>query len=197
VSDQPLDPQFKAAAAKAVGAVQSGDQGTDAGESVQAMQDAAVRAAMSDYERQLHEMMDAAERQRAQWAAQFDAMSRQLATVQAQAGPPVAHLLAQSLATRADSIAKANPDLPAQHFAGLVSQAATLADEVKAVAAGNGDSARAEQLAHGILAWFERVHPRASGKVLEGMHAAVDEAERIISELPSLVPVAAAVARVL
>jgi hypothetical protein len=191
----PDDPKYASAAAQAVGAVLTPDQGTDAGESVQQMQDRALRAAMSDYEQKLKDMMAAAEAQQQQFDAQFAAMSRQLASVQAQAGPPTATLLAASLATRVDSIAKANPDLGAIHFAGVLSQAQELADEVKAVAAGSGTTARAEQLANSIGTWFTRTHPRASNKFLEGAHAALDEAERIIEELPKLLPVAAAIAR--
>ena len=193
----PGDPRYQAAAAQAVGAVQAPDQGTDAGETVEQMQATAVRAAMSDYEQKLKDMMDAAEKQNAQWQQQFAAMSRQLASVQQQAGPPVATLLADSLATRVASIAAANPDLGAQHFSGVLSQAQTLAAEVKDVAAGQGDPHRVEQLAAGIASWFGRVHPRATGKVLEGMHAALDEAERIVEELPKLAPAAAAIASAL
>lgn len=196
MSDQPLDPSdpaYKAAAAQAVGAAVQPDQGTDAGESMQAMQDAAVRAAMSDYEQKLKDMMAAAEAQAAQFQQQFDLMSRQLATVRQQAGPPVAGLLADSLAQRVQSIAIANPDLGGTHFAGVLSQAQALADEVRDIAGGSGDVHRAEQLAGGITAWFTRAHPRISGKFLEGAHAALDEAERIVEELPSLVPAAAAI----
>lgn len=194
MTDQPgADPRYAAQAAQAVGAVQNSDQGTDAGVSVEEMQAQAVRAAMTDYEQRLKDMMAAAESQSAAWAKQFDAMQRQLASVRAQAGPPVATLLADSVATRLDSIAKANPDLGAQHFAGVVSQAQLLAEEVKAVAGGGGDLGRAEQLVHAVDAWFHRVHPRASGKVLEGAHAAVDELERILDELPALAGAAAAV----
>jgi len=190
----PVDPQYAAQAAKAVGAVQSPGQGTDAGQTVQQMQEQAVRAAMSDYEAKLAAMMKAAEDQNAAWARQFDLMQRQLATVKQQAGPPSAALLAASLATRVDSIAKSNPDLGAAHFSGVLGQAQLLADEVKAVAGGTGSPDRAEQLANGIVSWFTRAHPRVSGKVLEGAHAALDEAERIIDELPKLVPAAAAIA---
>ena len=190
----PVDPQYAAQAAKAVGAVQSPDQGTDAGQTVQQMQEQAVRAAMSDYEAKLAAMMKAAEDQNAAWARQFDLMQRQLATVKQQAGPPSAALLAASLATRVDSIAKSNPDLGAAHFSGVLGQAQLLADEVKAVAGGSGSPDRAEQLANGIVSWFTRAHPRVSGKFLEGAHAALDEAERIIDELPKLVPAAAAIA---
>jgi hypothetical protein len=196
VTDQPIDdPAYKAAAAAAVGEVQQPDQGTDAAESVEAMQAAAVRAAMSDYEAKLNAMMAQAEQQNAQWAKQFDLMSRQLATVRQQAGPPVAGLLANSLAQRVQSIAVAHPDLGAAHFSGVLGQAQTLADEVKDVAAGNGSADRVEQLAHGIASWFTRVHPRISGKVLEGAGAALDEAERIVEELPNLVPAAAALVK--
>jgi hypothetical protein len=191
------EPGYQAAAAQAVSAAVQPDQGTDAGETVQQMQDAAVRAAMSDYEAKLAEMMAAADAQSAQFAKQFDLMQRQLATVRQQAGPPVAGLLADSLATRVKSIMIANPDLGAAHFSGVVGQAEVLAEEVKALAAGNGDAARVEQLANGIATWFTRAHPRISGKVLEGMHAALDEAERIVEELPNLVPVAAALVKVL
>jgi len=190
----PVDPQYAAQAAKAVGAVQSPGQGTDAGQTVQQMQEQAVRAAMSDYEAKLAAMMKAAEDQNAAWARQFDLMQRQLATVKQQAGPPSAALLAASLATRVDSIAKSNPDLGAAHFSGVLGQAQLLADEVKAVAGGSGSPDRAEQLANGIVSWFTRAHPRVSGKFLEGAHAALDEAERIIDELPKLVPAAAAIA---
>lgn len=198
MTDQPIsDPAYQAAAAQAVSAAVTPDQGTDAAESVQQMQDAAVRAAMSDYEAKLAAMMKAADEQSAQFAKQFDLMQRQLATVRQQAGPPVAGLLADSLATRVKSIMIANPDLGAAHFSGVVGQAEVLADEVKALAAGNGDAARVEQLANGIATWFTRAHPRISGKVLEGMHAALDEAERIVEELPNLVPAAAALVKVL
>jgi len=195
VTDQPdpNDSRYQAQAAEAVGQVQQPDQGTDAGESVEAMQQAAVRAAMSDYEERLAAMMKAAGEQTKQWAQQFDLMSRQLATVQAQAGPPTATLLAASLATRVDSIARAHPDLGALHFSGVLGQAQVLAGEVKDVASGSGDPGRVEQLANGVISWFTRVHPKASGKFLEGAHAAVDEAERIIGELPSLLPAAAAI----
>jgi hypothetical protein len=190
VEAAPISPHFRQAAAQAVSEAQAPDQGTDAGDSVRAMQDAAVRAAMSDYERRLHEMMDAAEKQNAAWAEQFAAMQRQLATVQAQAGPPTAALLSQSLAQRVKSIAIAHPDLGMSHFAGVISQTESLADEVKAVAAGEGDQRRVEQLAAGVEQWFTRVHRRASGKFLEGADAALEEAERIVEELPKIVPVA-------
>lgn len=197
MTDQPQDdPQYQAAAAQAVGAVQAPDQSVDAGDQIKQMQDQAVRAAMSDYEAKLAQMMAAAEQQNAAWSKQFDLMQRQLASVQQQAGPPVAQLLADSLATRIDSIAKSHPDLGAAHFTGVLSQAQTLAAEVSDLAAGKGDPARVEQLAGGVASWFTRVHPRASGKVLEGMHAALDEAERIVEELPKLIPVATAIASV-
>jgi hypothetical protein len=189
----PSAPGYQAAAAQAVGSVVQPDQGTDAGESVQQMQDAAVRAAMSDYEQKLKDMMAAADKQSQQFAQQFDLMQRQLATVQAQAGPPIAELLARSLATRVASIARTHPDLGAQHFSGVMSQAESLADEVHEVSGSGGDTARAEQLANGIGTWFTRVHPRMSAKFLEGAGAALDEAERILEELPKLAPVAAAV----
>lgn len=193
----PDSPDYKAAAAQAVGDAVTPDTPVDAGDSVKAMQDQAVRAAMSDYEAKLASMMAAADAQAAQFAAQFDLMQRQLATVRQQAGPPVAGLLADSLATRVQTIANTHPDLGAAHFSGVLGQAQTLADEVRAVAAGAGDVHRVEQLAGGIGAWFTRVHPKISGKFLEGSHAALDEAERIIEELPNLVPAAAALVKVL
>jgi hypothetical protein len=193
----PTDPGYQAAAAQAVGDVVQPDTGTDAGETIAQMQDAAVRAAMSDYEAKLAAMMKAADEQSATFAKQFDLMQRQLATVRQQAGPPVAGLLADSLATRIQTLAQTHPDLGAAHFSGVLSQAQTLAEEVKALAAGNGDAHRVEQLANGIGAWFTRVHPKMSAKFLEGSHAALDEAERIIEELPNLVPAAAALVKVL
>lgn len=194
-SPDPAAPGYKAAAAQAVGDVVQPGTSTDAGESVSAMQDQAVRAAMSDYEAKLNAMLAQADAQSAAFAKQFDLMQRQLATVRQQAGPPVAGLLANSLATRIQSIAIANPDLGAAHFSGVLGQAQTLADEVSAVAAGNGDTNRVEQLANGIGQWFTRVHPKVSGKFLEGAAAALDEAERIVDELPNLVPAVAAIAK--
>jgi hypothetical protein len=183
-------PAFRAAAAQAVGQVQQPDQGTDAAESIDAIRSQAVRAAMSDYEAKLTAMMDQAEAQNAAWAKQFDLMQRQLATVQQQAGPPVAGLLANSLAQRVKSIAIANPDLGMKHFAGIISQTESLADEVKQFASGAGDQDRIERLAAGVEQWFTRVHKRTSGKFLEGADSALDEAERIVEELPNLIPVA-------
>lgn len=197
MADQPEDSEdYKAAAEQAVSDVVQPDQNVDADESIEAMKAAAVQAAMSDYEKKLKDMMAAAEAQSEQFAKQFSMMSRQLATVRQQAGPPVAGLLATSLATRVQNIAIANPDLGAAHFSGVLGQAQTLAEEVSDVAAGKGDVHRAEQLANGIAAWFTRAHPRISSKALEGMHAALDEAERIVEELPNLVPMAAAIAKI-
>ena len=184
-------------AAQAVGQVQQPDQGTDAGQSIEDMQAQAVRAALSDFEKQLASQMQQAQAQFDQQQKTIEALTRQLATVRAQAGPPVAQLLATSLADRVQNIANANPDLGKEHFAGVIGQAQNLAEEVAAVAAGSGSTTRVEQLAGGIGAWFGRVHPRISNKMLEGMHAAVDEAERIVEELPQLVPAAAAIAKVL
>lgn len=186
-------PQYRAQAAEAVGSVVT-DPGTDAGETVQQIQGNPVPAALSDYEARLDAMMKAADAQSAAYAEQFESMRRQLQTVQAQAGPPVGTLLAASLSQRVQSIASANPDLGGRHFAGVVGQAATLADEVKDVAAGKGSPDRAEQLANGIMTWFERVHKRSSGKFLEGAGEVVSEAERIIEELPSLAGGALAIA---
>lgn len=198
MTDQPTGPTFTPAdAAQAVGQVLQPDQGTDAGPANEEMIAQAVRAAMSDFEQQLADVMKRSQAAFSQQQDTIDSLSRQLVSVRQQAGPPVAGLLADSLATRVQSIAAANPDLGGAHFAGVISQAQNLADEVKAVADGHGDQARAEQLAHGVAAWFTRVHPKISGKFIEGMHAALDEAERIVEELPNLVPVAAAVVKAL
>jgi hypothetical protein len=186
-------PAYRAHAAQAVGQVVT-DPPADAGESVQQMQSRAVPAALSDYEAKLKQIIEAEEKRSAAWDAQMGEMQRQLATVRAQSGPPTANLLASSLATRVQTIANSNPDLGTQHFAGVLSQAASLVDEVKDVAAGNTGPDRAEQLANGITSWFTRVHPRASGKFLEGTHAALDEAERIVEELPNLAPAVLAIA---
>lgn len=174
----------------------------NAGQNVEEMAsqlaDQKIRSTLGEYERQLADFMAKAE---AGFAAQQQAMDAQrqqlagqIAAVRAQAGPPEAIGLAQSLAQRVQSIASAHPDLGAGHFAGVVSQATRLADAVSAAADGKGDTSEAERLANGIHAWFTRVHPRASSKVLEGMHAALDEAERIIEKLPELAPAAEAIA---
>jgi ABC-type transporter Mla subunit MlaD len=191
----PDDPVYQAHAATAVGQVLAPDQGIDAGESIDAIKQQAVRAALSDFEAQLNDTLKKSQAAFSSQQDQIDLLTRQLATVSAKAGPPTATLLAQSLATRIQSIATANPDLGAKHFAGVLGQAQNLADEVKDVAAGNTDSGRAEQLANGIGAWFTRVHARTSGKFLEGAGAALDEAERILDELPNLLPAAAALTR--
>lgn len=190
----PVDPAYAAQAAQAVSHVQTPDQSTDAGASLEEIVAARVRAALSDFEHDLSAHMAAAQTAFESNQATIDSLTRQLATVRAQAGPPVGTLLAKSLATRVQSIADANPDLPAGHFAGVISQAQSLAEATDAVAAGKGDPAEVERLANGIGAWFSRVHPRTSGKVLEGMHAALDECERILEEIPKLAPVAAAIA---
>jgi hypothetical protein len=189
-----VDPVYAAQAAQAVEQVQGGDQSTDAGASIEEIVAARVRAALSGFEQDLAAHMKAAEDAFASNQSVIDSLTRQLATVRAQAGPPVGTLLANSLAQRVQAIASANPDLPAGHFAGVISQAQSLAEATQAVANGNGNPDEVERLANGIGAWFSRVHPRASGKVLEGMHAALDEAERIIEEIPKLAPAAAAIA---
>lgn len=190
----PVDPVYAAQAAQAVGQVQGADQTVDAGASIEEIVSARVRAALSDFEQDLTAHMQAAQKAFDANQATIDSLTRQLATVRAQAGPPTGTLLAKSLAQRVTAIAAANPDLPAEHFAGVISQAQSLAEATQAVADGKGDPAEVERLANGIGAWFSRVHPRTSGKVLEGMHAALDEAERILEELPKLAPAAAAIA---
>lgn len=172
----------------AVEQIQAPDQGTDAGPALEEMRQQTIRAALSDFEQRLADQMQQAQGMYETQQATIDALTRQLASVRLQAGPPVAALLAESLATRVQSIAIANPDLGRLHFAGVVSQAESLADEVKAVQAGGGDVNRAEILAHAVAGWFTRSHPRVSGKVLEGGNAAVDEAERILDELPGMIP---------
>lgn len=190
----PADPAYQAHAAEAVGQVQAPDQGTDAGASVEEMIAAAVRQKLSAFETQLEDQMTKAQEAFTSQQATIEALTRQLATVRAQAGPPVAQLLASSLATRVKSIATANPDLGTKHFAGVISQTESLEGQVKDIADGNASGSAAvnsaQQTAAGIASWFTRVHARISGKFLEGAHAALDEAERIAEELPQLVPAA-------
>jgi hypothetical protein len=153
-----------------------------------------VRAQLSEFEKMLATQMDQQKKMFDSSQAQIEALTRQLATVRQQAGPPDAVKLAESLAGRVANIAIANPDLGALHFSGVIDQANRLHEAVKSVAAGEGDPAEAERIAHGIASWFTRAHPRVSSKFLEGMHVALDEAERIVEALPELAPVAAAVA---
>jgi len=192
---------YQQAASDAVGQVQEADQGTDAGPTIEAIKAAAIRQALGEFEAQVAAQMAAAQaafdNQLRRQQAIIGQLAAQIQTVRAKAGPPDAVLLARSLAQRAKSIAVANPDLGAQHFTGLISQTATLEAEVAALADGNGDQNRVEQLAHGVELWFTRTHPRLSGKVLEGWHAALDEAERIVDGLGELTPVAAAVVKAL
>jgi hypothetical protein len=195
----PVDnPTFKAAAAQAVGDAVQPDLGVDAGESIDQIKQQAVRAAMSDFEKQLNETLANAQNAFASQQSQIDMLTRQLATVRQQAGPPVAGLLAASLAQRVKSIAIANPDLGAGHFAGIISQTESLADEVGQLAGGSGGSQdRVEQLAASVEQWFNRVHARSSGKFLEGAGSALDEAERIVEELANMAPAAVGLVKAL
>jgi hypothetical protein len=186
-------PAYRAQAAQVIGQVVT-DPGTDAGDTVQQITENPIPAALSDYEAKLNAMMRAADEQAAAYEKQFDQMRRQLQTVQAQAGPPTATLLATSLATRVQTIANSNPDLGRAHFAGVIGQAQNLADEVGDTAAGKSNGDRAEQIANGIVKWFTSSHPRLSGKYLEGAGEVVNEAERILEELPNLAPAALAIA---
>lgn len=192
-----LPPEYLEAAGQAVGQVQV-DPSVTADESIEQIKAGAVRAALGEFEQQLAAQMAQAQAQFAAQQATIEALTRSLATVRAQAGPPDAQRLATAVAERIANIAIANPDLGGQHFAGVISQAAGLADTVKAIAEGSSaDLAGAERTAHGIAAWFTRVHQRASGKTLEGMHVALDELERIVESLPELIPAAAAVTKAL
>lgn len=191
------DPAYRQLAQQAVDEVQQPDQGTDAGQSIEEIKAAAVRAALGEFEQRLAAQMETAQAAFSQQAALIEQLQRQVASVRATAGPPLATLLAASLSQRVKSIASANPDLPPGHFAGVISQGESLEAEVRAIADGNGDAARAGQIASGVAAWFTRAHPRISNKVLEGSRAVLDEAERLLDELPELAPVVAAAAKVL
>lgn len=198
----PTDPAYQAAAAAAAAQVQAPDQGTDAGPTMEEMAEQLaqqkVRAAMSSFEQELADLLGKSKAAFDSQQSQIDMLTRQLATVRQQAGPPVALLLAKSLAGRVQALATTNPDLGTMHFAGVVSQASALADEVQAVSEGKTTgTAEAERLAGNVARWFTRSHPRISAKVLEGAHEVLNEAERIVEELPQLLPVAAAVAKVL
>lgn len=177
-------------AREAVGQVVTTDQGTDAGPSIEQMKQDSIRAALSDFEQRLADQMAVAQEQFTAQQQTIDDLTRQLHSVRLQAGPPVAALLAESLATRVQSIASANPDLGRMHFAGVVSQSGALLEEVQKLQAGGGDADRAQTLAFGVASFFTRGHGRVSGKVLEGANAAVDEAERIVDELPGMTPAA-------
>lgn len=167
-------------------------------EMAQRLADEKIRSTLGDYEKQLADMMAKASTAFAQQQAQLDAqraqLAGQIASVRAQAGPPEALLLAQSLAQRVQTIANANPDIHPLHFAGVTDQASRLHEAVSAVADGSGPVADAERLAHAVTTWFTRTHPRATSKFLEGAGAALDEAERILDLLPELAPVAEAIA---
>jgi hypothetical protein len=167
-------------------------------EMAQKLADDKIRTTLGDFERQLADMMAKAEASFADQQKQLDAQRAQLAgsiaSVRAQAGPPEATLLATSLAQRVKLIADSNPDIHPAHFLGVTDQASRLDEAVKAVADGNGPIADAERLANSVITWFERSHPKSSSKFLEGAHAAIDEAERILALLPELVPVAEAIA---
>ena len=167
-------------------------------EMAQSLADAKIRSTLGEYEKQLADMMAKAEAAFASQQQQLDAqraqLAGQIAAVRQQAGPPVAVLLSASLAQRVKSIAAANPDIAPLHFAGVIGQAERLDEAVKAVASGDGPAAEAERLATAVVTWFTRSHPRVSSKPLEGLHAALDEAERIVAALPELVPAAEAIA---
>lgn len=159
--------------------------------------DAKLRSTLGDWEKQLADTMakasDAFAQQQATLKAQIAVLQGQLAAVRQQAGPPEAVVLSASLAQRVKSIASANPDISPVHFVGVVQQAERLDEAVKAAASGDGPTAEAERLANAVLTWFTRSHPRVSSKPLEMMHAALDEAERILEALPELAPAAEAI----
>lgn len=183
--------QYQAQAAQAVGQVQA-DPGTDAGESIEEIKAQAVRAALSDFEKQLAAQMQAAQEAFSAQNEQIAALQRQLLTVRAQAGPPLVQLLADSVSTRLKSIAAANPDLGGQHFTGAISQGERLADSVKALTAGDGSSTdEAHTLAGGIERFLVKIHPRISAKTLEGADVVLEELERIGEGLAELAPGAA------
>ena len=97
-------------------------------------------------------------------------------------------LLAKSLAQRVHSIASHNPDIHPAHFIGVKDQAARLHDATQAAVNGTGSVQEVVRLAQAVTSWFTRTHPRASGKVLEGTGAALDEAERILDGIAELEP---------
>jgi hypothetical protein len=160
-----------------------------------------LRSTLGDFEAMVADTMAKANaafsEQQGVLQQQIKSLTDQLAAVRVQAGPPSVLLLAKSLAQRVTSISQAHPDLGALHFAGVTSQAASLADAVEAAVNGTGPVSEAERLVNSVGTWFTRTHPRLSSKFLEGMHGAVDEAERIAEGLAELAPVAAAVAKVL
>jgi hypothetical protein len=164
----------------------------------QNLADEKIRSTLGEYEKQLADMMARAEAAFAQQQQQLDAqrtqLAGQIAAVRAQAGPPQAIILAESLAQRVKSIASANPDIHPLHFTGVTQQADRLHEAVKAAADGSGAVAEAERLANAVMTWFTRSHPRVSSKFLEGAGTALDEAERILEALPELAPVAEAIA---
>lgn len=175
---------YQAAANQAVGQVQA-DPGTDAGETIEQIKQAAVRAALTDFERQLQATLADAQAQRDDLKAQIDVLMRQVQSVRAQAGPPLHHLLADAIATRLASIAAANPDLGNQHFAGVADQAGRLNDAVKGLDEG-GTVAEARRLGAAVTTWLYRAHPRVSTKRLEGSDILADELERLDEELAQL-----------
>jgi hypothetical protein len=173
-----------------------------AGDTVEAMAakmaDDKIRSTLGDWEKRLSETMSRAEQaftgQQETLQAQIAQLQGQLATVRAQAGPPEALTVARSLADRLPAIAAAHPDLGKLHFAGVIGQGHLLSEAVEAVSKGEAGIGDAERLANGIITWFERWHPRVSGKVLETAGAAVEEAERILALLPELAPAVTAIA---
>lgn len=167
-------------------------------EMAQQLADQKIRSVLSDYEREMADMMAKAQaayqQQSAAITAQIAQLQGQLAAVRQQAGPPEPLLLANSLAGRVKSIAAANPDLGQLHFTGVIGQAERLAEAVTNAANGTGTVHEAELLTQAVTGWFTRTHPRASSKLLEGTHAALHELERIGEGLAELAPAAAAVA---
>src|SRR5215469_6521117 len=170
-------------------------------EMAQRLADAKIRSTLSDWEQQLNARMSEAAQaftsQQESLQQQLQALQAQLAGLRQQAGPPEAQLVAESLAQRVQSIADANPDLGKLHFAGVADQAQRLAGAVRAVADGSGDPAEAERLAGAVASFYERAHPRKSGKFLEGYHEVLNEAERVLELLPDLAPAAGAIVKAL
>jgi hypothetical protein len=175
-----IPPEYAQQAAQAVGAIQAG-QAADAAESIDQIKKAAVRAALTEFEQQLAAQMTASQEQHTAAQAQIQALMAQLQRVRAQAGPPLAVLLADAIKDRVKAIASAQPNFGAAHWAGVVSQGERLAEVAHGLADGTGDVSAAQlgTLAAGIAQFLTRVHPRVSAAPLEGADVALDELERL------------------
>lgn len=172
---------YEQAAAAAVGAVidpaAAGGE-ADAGATIEQIRQQVTREVLLPMETRIEEMMAAARAQQDAMSKQVAQLQAQLAGTQAQVGPPAYQLYAAAVAQRVKSLAAAHP---ATDLASVSAAAARLADVAQDVAAGKADPGDLASAAVPVELHFLRVAPHLEGAstvVAELAHLA-DEAAKI------------------